>query len=51
MNWKKTLVSSALMESQPADIDANGNADPEMMAAIKRYYTTLKAAKSKLKIA
>ena len=40
------------MESQPAaDIDANGNADPEMMAAIRRSHTTLKTAKAKLKIA
>ncbi len=43
---------TGIMESQPAaDIDSNGNADPEMMTAIKRYYTTLKAAKAKLKIA
>ena len=39
------------IESQPVSvIDADGNADPGTLKAIKRYYRTLKAAKKKLGI-
>ena len=40
------------IDSKPVvEIDADGNADPAMMKAIKRYYRALKAAKKKLGIA
>lgn len=39
------------IESRPVvEIDADGNADPDTMTAIKRYYRVLKAAKKKLGI-
>jgi len=39
------------IESKPVvEIDADGNADPDTMKAIKRYYRVLKAAKKKLGI-